>query len=78
MASKRDIMQGIGWANGLAIGIVIGSSIGLLLDNFVLGMGIGVGVGCGLGLVLSRKAPQEKRPEPYRLPPTTSRFKRPY
>ncbi len=78
MASKRDITRGIGWANGLAIGIVIGSSIGILRDNFVLGMGIAVGVGCALGLVLSRRAPQETPPETHLLPPTTSRFKRPY
>ena len=83
MASKRDITRGIGWANGLALGIVIGSSVGLLRDDFVLGMGIAVGVGSALGVILSRNPAPEKRvlerpAELKRLPPTTSRFKRPF
>jgi uncharacterized membrane protein YedE/YeeE len=83
MASKHDVTRGIGWANGLALGIVIGSSVGLLRDNFVLGMGIAVGVGAALGVILSRKPAPEKRvlnrpTEVRQVSPTSARFKRPY
>ena len=83
MASKRDITRGIGWANGLALGIVIGSSVGMLRDNFVLGMGIAIGVGAALGVVLSRRPEPEKRvlERPIEVPrgaSASSRFKRRY
>lgn len=83
MASKRDITRGIGWANGLALGIVIGSSVGMLRNDFVLGMAIAVGIGAALGVVLSRRTVPEKRvlERPIEVPrgaSAASRFKRPY
>jgi hypothetical protein len=75
MSHEHDVIRGIGWANGLALGIVIGSSVGLLLGNFVMGMSIGVGLGSGLGLILSRAAPLESAPAvPWA--DTVPRFKR--
>jgi hypothetical protein len=56
----RDSTRGIGWANGLSLGIVIGSSIGLLWGNFLLGMAIAIGVGGALGAVFSRATKLEE------------------
>jgi len=79
MASKRDITRGIGWANGFSLGIVIGSAVGMLRNDFVMGMAIAVGIGAALGVVFSRRTVPEKRVLGVpRGASATSRFKRPY
>ena len=60
-AEKETIMKKLNMGAALAIGVGLGTAIGVALDNLALGIGIGVAIGTAFGAAAaSNQKPDDK------------------
>jgi len=49
------------FASGMAVGIAIGTGVGVALDSFTMGIAIGTPIGVSLGIAFSEQAARENK-----------------